>query len=55
MVAAGPVTVLKLKATRFAMLATRHPDIHAKLLLAVGRLLADRLRRANTAMHVLSG
>lgn len=54
-VAAGPVTVLKLKATRFAKLATRHPDIHAKLLLAVGRLLADRLRRANTAIHVLSG
>lgn len=53
-IAAMPVTVLQLKASRIAALAIRHPTIQAKVVAAVGRSLAERLRRANAVIRTLT-
>ena len=53
-VAAMPVTVLQLKASRIAALSARHPLIRAKVVAAVGRSLAERLRRANAVIRTLT-
>ncbi len=53
-VAATPVTVLELKAADFASLSPGHPEIHAKLVIAVARSLSERLRRANAAIRTLT-
>jgi len=53
-VAATPVTVLELKAADFAALSNTHPEIRAKLVAAVARILSERLRRANAVIRALT-
>lgn len=54
-VAATDVSVLRLEASRFDDLCASEPRIREKLLIAVGRSLSDRLRRANMAIGALTG
>jgi CRP-like cAMP-binding protein len=53
-VAAGSVSVLELRAESFAALGLSHPAIAGKLLVAIGRSLAARLRRANAEIGALA-
>ena len=53
-VTASPATVLMLDAARIASLSTYHPVIRAKLVAAVGRSLAERLRRTNAVIRALT-
>jgi len=53
-VAVTHTDTLELSATAFATLGAAHPAIGAKLLVAIGRSLAGRLRRANTEIGALS-
>ena len=52
--AAAQVSVLQLDAAHIARIAARHPVIHAKLVTAVGRSLAERLRRTNAVIRTLT-
>jgi glutaminase len=53
-VAAAPVSVLELSAESFAALSRSHPAITGKLMIAIGRSLAARLRRANAEIGALT-
>jgi len=53
-VAATAVRALELKASDFAPLTRRHPQIAVKLSIGVARALAERLRRANATIRSLT-
>ena len=53
-VAATRTTTLELSAATFTALGASHPAITAKLLVAIGRSLAGRLRRANGEIGALA-
>jgi len=53
-VAAEPVSAHELSAKAFAALSRSHPAIAGKLLIAIGRSLAGRLRRANIEIGALA-
>jgi glutaminase len=53
-IAATPVEALALKATDVAAVARNYPEIHAKLIAAVGESLSERLRRANAVILSLT-
>jgi glutaminase len=54
-VATAPVTALELTTDGFEALGRAHPAIQSKLLIAVGRSLSERLRRANAEIRALTG